>query len=209
MKKQAIIKAFIASILILSSIFYFPSILEIYKDSQRLILSYPSLSPFIYSILMIGSIIISPIPSSPLAIFAGSIFGPWNALIYTLLSATAGAVIAFSISRFFLRDYLKKHIENTSFYKKIEGKNNLNIAYIVFLSRLMPQVSFDIVSYAAGLTGLNIFLFTLATFLGMIPIVVFLSFFGDILKPYGLFLLGGVFIFFILYLIFSLLKKSN
>ncbi len=128
-------------------------------------------------------------------------------MIYTLISATIGAVIAFSISRYFLRDYLSRYFENHKLYKKIEGKNDINIAYFVFLTRLMPQVSFDIVSYIAGLTRLNVFLFVIATFFGMIPIVFALTFFGYLIEPYKNTILIILTIIFIIY-IYKIIKKN-
>ena len=114
---------------------------------------------------MILAILVSPIPASPLVIVAGMTFGPFSGMIYTLIGATIGAVLAFSLSRFFLRDYFKRNFENNRLYQKLKGKDNKNIMFIVFISRLMPQVSFDLVSYFACLTGINILIFTIATFL--------------------------------------------
>ncbi len=41
---------------------------------------------------------------------------------------------------------------------------------VVFGSRLLPFISFDAVSYAAGLTPLAFWRFALATLLGVVPI---------------------------------------
>ena len=40
---------------------------------------------------------------------------------------------------------------------------------MVFVSRLMPFLSFDLVSYGAGLTPLRLWRFVIATFAGLIP----------------------------------------
>jgi len=49
----------------------------------------------------------------------------------------------------------------------------------VFASRLIPFISFDAVSYVAGLTPLSFWRFALATLLGVMPISFVLAFFGD------------------------------
>jgi uncharacterized membrane protein YdjX (TVP38/TMEM64 family) len=49
---------------------------------------------------------------------------------------------------------------------------------IVFISRLLPFVSFDLVSYAAGLTLLSLWRFALATLAGIIPASFLLAHFG-------------------------------
>lgn len=46
------------------------------------------------------------------------------------------------------------------------------------LSRLIPFVSFDIISYAAGLTVISYWRFALATFIGIIPSSFLLAHFG-------------------------------
>ncbi len=97
-------------------------------------------------------------------------------------------------------------IKGTEIYFKLEGKSNQDIALIVFFTRLMPQVSFDIVSYATGLTSLNIFSFSIATFLGMIPMVSLYSFFGHSIQPHITLYLTILSISFIAYLIYRIFK---
>ena len=50
---------------------------------------------------------------------------------------------------------------------------------IVFLSRLVPFVSFDAVSYVAGLTPLTFWRFAIATLAGVIPVSFALAYFGE------------------------------
>jgi uncharacterized membrane protein YdjX (TVP38/TMEM64 family) len=48
----------------------------------------------------------------------------------------------------------------------------------VFASRLMPFVSFDLISYAAGLSRLHAWRFALATLAGIVPASFLLAHFG-------------------------------
>ena len=50
---------------------------------------------------------------------------------------------------------------------------------IVFVSRLLPFLSFDIVSYAAGLTVLSFWRFAIATLAGIAPTSFLLAHFGS------------------------------
>ena len=50
---------------------------------------------------------------------------------------------------------------------------------IVFVSRALPFMSFDLVSYAAGLTVLSIWRFAIATIAGVAPISFLLAHFGS------------------------------
>jgi len=191
------------------AIAFFPTLADYYMNLEPMLESLGSVGPFIYILLLIMAILIAPIPSAPLAIISGMVFGPLQAFIYTLIGATIGAVLAFTIARFFLREHFKKHFENNDFYKKIKGKKNHNIAYIVFITRLMPQVSFDVVSYLAGLTGISIGIFALVTFFGMIPMVFILTFFGIFLEPYKTILGITLLTIFILYLTYKILKECK
>lgn len=49
--------------------------------------------------LMTAAIVMSPIPSGPIALVAGAAFGPVLGTVYTVIGAEAGAIIAFWIAR--------------------------------------------------------------------------------------------------------------
>ncbi len=190
-------------------IIIFPKITTLYYNTESFLINSGTLGPLIYSLLIILAILISPIPTSPLAIISGSVFGPYLGMLYTLISATIGAVLAFLIARFLLRDFIENRFQKNKIYKKIaalEYQNENKIAYFVFLTRLMPQVSFDFISYLAGLTHIKVWKFALATFLGMIPIVFVLTFFGYLIAPYKIFALAILFILFIAYSIYKIKK---
>lgn len=202
-------KLALLAILIITLLLFLPDIFTLYENTENILKNSP-VSPIFYSLLMIIAILVSPIPASPLAILAGSLYGPFLGMVYTLISATIGAMLAFLIARFFLKDSAGRWLEKHEWFRKIEGKDSKNIALIVFATRLMPQISFDLVSYAAGLTSINIFVFALATLIGMIPIVFLLSFFGSFISPYMFWFLTILFLLFITYVVYKIIKtKSN
>jgi len=206
MKNQDKIKIAFLFLMILLLVIFFPQISSIYQNTETL-LQDSTIAPILYGTLMILAILIAPIPASPLAIIAGSVFGPFLGMFYTLISATIGAMLAFLIGRFLLKDSLGKKLEQNKTFKRFEGKDNKNIVILVFLTRLMPQVSFDLVSYAAGLTSVNLWAFTLATLIGLIPIVFLLSFFGSVIAPFINIILLVLLIAFILYVIYKIKQK--
>jgi uncharacterized membrane protein YdjX (TVP38/TMEM64 family) len=71
---------------------------------------------------------------------------------------------------------------------------------VIVLSRLLPIVSFDVVSYGAGLTKMSLKTFSVATFLGMLPLTFVYNYFGSVVMVgRGLALMLGlimVFLFF-------------
>lgn len=124
-------------------------------------------APFLFMGLMAIAVIISPIPSLPLDIAAGAVFGPWLGAAYAVLGAEWGAIVSFLIGRTVGREVLSRLLRmNIAF---CETCSDHHLAVFVFLSRLLPIFSFDLISYGAGLTNMSLRMFALVTFLGMIP----------------------------------------
>ena len=116
--------------------------------------------------LMTLAILVSPIPSAPIAMAAGAAYGHGWGTLYVLIGAEAGALAAFGLARMLggaaLSRWLGKRLPGLS------GSQNALMG-IVFASRLLPFISFDLISYAAGLTALTVWRFALATLAGIVP----------------------------------------
>jgi len=136
--------------------------------------------PIIYIGIIIIAIIISPVPSSPLIIFAGTIFGMMWGILWTMIGATLGAIIAFYIARIFGRPFVIRLVPEKKLSAIEERFPEHHIAWGIFLSRLLPLPFFDAVSYVAGLTTISIKSFIIATVFGLMPLVFIFTYFGDI-----------------------------
>ena len=123
--------------------------------------------PFAVIALMVLAILVSPIPSAPIAMAAGAAYGHGWGTLYVLVGAEAGALAAFGLARM-----LGGAALNRWFGKRLpaglSGSQNALMG-IVFASRLLPFISFDLISYAAGLTVLSVWRFALATLAGIVP----------------------------------------
>lgn len=92
----------------------------------------------------------------------------------------AGAAVCFFIARILGRDVAEK-LTSKAGMKQIDtffdryGKNT------VLICRLLPFVSFDIVSYAAGLTSMSFMSFFVATGVGQLPATIVYSYVGGML----------------------------
>lgn len=158
-------------------------------------------APIAYIVAMIVAIVISPIPSSPLAIFAGTAFGVWPAFVYTMIGANVGAAIAFYIARRFGRPFVE-HLVKKKDLEHVESKlQEHHLTFTIFTLRLLPLPFFDAVSYAAGLTKISFRNFIFATIFGLIPLSFIFSYFGDVfsknLLTLGGLVVGAVLIFFV------------
>jgi len=97
--------------------------------------------------LMATAVVISPVPSLPLDIAAGAFFGPLLGTLYAAIGATLGAVISFGIARLLGRQLIERFLGgHISFCT--ECSDHL-LTRIVLGSRLIPFLSFDLISYGA------------------------------------------------------------
>jgi uncharacterized membrane protein YdjX (TVP38/TMEM64 family) len=170
-----------------------------------------ALGPFIVIGLMILAIVFNPLPSAPIALASGAVYGHLWGAVYIVAGAEIGALIAFMITRLTGYHWLQ-HFTANKWSLGWAGSQN-SLMTMVFVSRLMPFLSFDLISYGAGLTTITFWRFALATFFGLIPASFLLAHFGgemieaDIQQLSLIILLLGLVIG--LPLIYKLLAKRN
>jgi len=148
-------------------------------------------------LLMILQSIIAPIPAFLITLSNAAIFGwAWGALL-SWSSAMVGAALCFLIARILGRNVVekltsKKALETTDTFFERYGKHT------IIVCRLLPFISFDLISYAAGLTSIRFWSFWIATGIGQLPATLVYSYFGQNLSG------GGKIIFITLVMMFSL-----
>ncbi len=138
-------------------------------DEQRLrawIEDLGAWGPFAVVVLMTLAILVSPVPSAPIAMAAGAAYGHGWGTLYVLIGAEAGALAAFGLARILGGTALSRWFGKR--LPELSGSQNVLMG-IVFASRLLPFLSFDLISYAAGLTVLSWWRFALATLAGIVP----------------------------------------
>ena len=147
------------------------------RDTIKMLVDRAGLwGPILIIGLMILAVVASPIPSAPIALAAGAAYGHLWGTVLVALGAELGALIAFGLARWLGRDALRRWFGD-AVDKGLLGSQNALTA-TVFASRLMPFVSFDMISYAAGLSALRAWRFALATLAGIVPASFVLAHFG-------------------------------
>ena len=138
-----------------------------------------SLAPLVFILVMAATVVL-PVPTFPLDVVAGRIFGPVLGTLYATLGATLGAIVSFLLTRALGRDLVARFLEgHINFCRQCSDKL---LTKVVFLARLVPVVSFDVVSYGAGLTKMSLARFAIASFLGMLPLTFAYASFGPLLS---------------------------
>ncbi len=145
---------------------------------KEYIKSFGMLAPLVSIALMMFQSIAAPLPAFVITFANAWIFGwVWGAII-SWSGAMLGAVLCFYISKFYGRPAAEKFVGKKSldmtddFFKKY-GE------YAILIARLLPFISFDIVSYAAGLTGMSFWSFFWATGIGQLPATIVYSILGQ------------------------------
>lgn len=132
--------------------------------------------PVLIVTLMTLAVVASPIPSAPIALAAGAAYGHLWGTVQVVIGAELGALIAFGLARVLGHDVLRRVFGDRVDAGLLGSQTALTAT--VFASRLMPFVSFDMISYAAGLSRLHAWLFAFATLAGIIPASFLLVHFG-------------------------------
>jgi uncharacterized membrane protein YdjX (TVP38/TMEM64 family) len=136
-----------------------------------------SVAPLALIIFMALAVMIPFIPSLPLDIAAGAFFGPVLGTIYCALGALGGAVAAFLVARYYGREFIARFLSGHINFCP-QCSDHL-LTKVIFTSRLLPIVSFRLVSYGAGLTKMSVGTYSLATLAGMLPMTFAYNFFGS------------------------------
>ncbi len=128
--------------------------------------------------LMTVAVVASPIPSAPVALASGAAYGHYAGTFYVALGSEIGALAAFLIARGLGRGPVERLLGDKAEHGLLGSQNALTLT--VFVSRLLPFVSFDAISYAAGLSRLHFWRFALATIAGILPASFVLAHFGSV-----------------------------
>jgi uncharacterized membrane protein YdjX (TVP38/TMEM64 family) len=141
------------------------SLWEVFSNRERVLEGAGTLAPLLFLVLLAVQAVLAPLPTPALAIVEGYGFGVLEGFLLTWVGSLIGGVISFGISRRFGRGFVAGSARAVRPARFMEE----NGAILIFVLRLIPLVSFDAISYAAGLSSIRFRAFLLATALGMMP----------------------------------------
>lgn len=128
-------------------------------------------APFILiTLIAVGSSL--TIPITPSIIISGLIFGPTLGALYAFIGVIIGASIAFFLARFFRGFIIKLTGGHAEILMRFQHRY---VGWFIFFTRAIPIFNFEIISYAAGLTGISYGWYLLATATGIIIPTLFLT----------------------------------
>lgn len=166
---------------------------------------YGTYAMLVSAALMVFQSVAAPLPAFLITFANANLFGWWQGAILSWSSAMLGAVVCFYLARVLGRDVVVKltskvGLESVDLFFEKYGKHSILIA------RLLPFMSFDIVSYAAGLTSMDFLGFFVATGIGQLPATIVYSYVGGMLTGGAQKLVTGLLILFALSILIFLMR---
>jgi len=146
------------------------------------------------------------VPASPFTLAAGLLFGPVLGSVTALLGATVGATGAFLLGRGLGREAVER------FGGRRLATLDRHLATRGFVSllliRLVPLFPFNLVNVGAGVTGLRLRDYVLATGVGIIPgTIAYAALGGTITEPTSPAFLGAIALFVLVTLVAGLAAR--
>ncbi len=176
------------------------------ETAREYIASYGALAPVISAVLMIFQSVIAPLPAFLITFANGTLFGFWWGSLLSWSSSMLGAAFCFYIARALgiqriTRLISQPAVERANVFVEKYG------TYAIFVARLVPFLSFDVISYFAGATRMRFLGFWVATGLGQLPATLIYSYLGERASPHIKWILFAFGIVIALSLIKWLLRK--
>lgn len=123
-------------------------------------------APITYIVIYtIGTILI--LPSTPLNLSGGAIFGPWLGTFWTSLAAIIAAVVAFTFTRTIGREIVAKKLAGR--WEAMDAEIRQSGLFYMFAIRLVAIMPYGLVNFAAGLTSISFKDYFIGTTLGTVP----------------------------------------
>lgn len=158
--------------------------------AREYLLSYGPWAPVISSLLILAQALVSPLPAFMIVFANGLAFGTFWGGLLSAVATTVASGVCFLLARVVGR----RPVELMVGRGPLEGADNWFArrgGRAVLAARLVPFMSVDLISFAAGLTGMRLRPFLGATFVGILPSTYLYSYLGERASRYALALLGA------------------
>ena len=123
-------------------------------------------APIIYILLYtLGTLLI--LPSTPLNLTGGAIFGTWWGTLWTTVAAVVAAVVAFTFTRSIGREFVARKLAGR--WESVDAEIAQGGLFYMFAIRLLPIIPYGLVNFTAGLTSISYRDYLIGTILGTVP----------------------------------------
>lgn len=173
---------------------------------REFIADYGAYAAAVSFFLMIFQSVAAPLPAFIITLTNANLFGWWKGAILSWSSAMAGAALCFWISRVLGRNAAEK-LTSRAGLQSVDKFFERYGTHSILIARLLPFISFDLVSYAAGLTSMRFLPFFVATGLGQLPATIVYSYVGGMLTGGAQMLMTGLLFLFALSAVIVMIRQ--
>ena len=153
------------------------------ETARAYIAGYGALAPVVSAILMVFQSVIAPLPAFLITFANGTLFGFWWGSLLSWSSSMVGAAFCFYIARYLGIQRITRLISQPAVEKANDFVEKYG-TYAILIARLMPFISFDVISYFAGATRMRFLGFWIATGIGQMPATLVYSYLGESASPH-------------------------
>lgn len=186
MKARKVFLVLVVAAVSLGTLFYWGTLLQALSALEKVSSAAPTLTA---AILILLKTVAAPLglPGTPLTLLTGSLLGSLWGTVVALIGNTAGAALAFLLSRYVFKDYvqmtlLPKYPRIKEYEQRLEREAFLTVVIL----RLTPLFPFNGLNFLLGVTNISFGAYVLGSFIGMIPGTFAFVYFGESLRMFSL-----------------------
>jgi len=147
-------------------------------DFEKAIRSSGPMGPALIVASQLLASVFSPIPNSILTLAAGRVYGGFYGGLYAYIGGLLGAAVTFWIGRALGREFVAHFVQKNDL-ESVDGIIAKYGVWAIIGGRLVPFMSFDAISYAAGMTSMDFGAFMLASVFGTAPGIFAYAYLGE------------------------------
>lgn len=134
------------------------------------------------AIIYMLTFIILPIfffPVPVIVVAGGSLFGLVKGSIYTFIAVIINTTIMYFLGKFLFKDFVNSFVEkhvSEKIKNALFSNNQRVLSLVLFIIRLSPIFSYNLVNYISGITEIKFIPYILTTLVGVLPgLIVFIN----------------------------------
>jgi uncharacterized membrane protein YdjX (TVP38/TMEM64 family) len=142
------------------------------------VLEFGPLAPVAFVALQAGQVVLAPIPGQVVALAGGYLFGTVAGTAYSVVGATVGSYVAFSLARRYGREYVERVLDADLLdrFDAVAGEWGLLSLFVAFL---LPGLPDDAICFVAGCTTLDLRKMVVVSMVGRTPTYFLTNLAGD------------------------------
>lgn len=140
-------------------------------NPQALFKALSMLGPWTVPVFLVAHVLATMVgvPGTLLVLVGGAKFGLWWGSLWSLIGATAGAIAAFWVARYLLKDWFRDRFARHRLYHSIDKVMDTHSFNCVLAVRFAPLSPFNLVNFLFGLTSVPVGAYALGTVIGIAP----------------------------------------